>query len=97
MSLQLLENENVGSLNKKQKQLLESITQSADRLLKITAELLNLTFMQICSRRFGYLSTLMSNAIRYLYEDSVVSLKLIQKNDQVKFLVKDTGIGILKK
>lgn len=42
MSLQLLENEQVGPLNTEQQQLLESIREDTGRLLKITGELLNL-------------------------------------------------------
>ncbi|MBW8360661.1 MAG: PAS domain-containing protein [Kaistella sp.] len=43
MSLQLLENENIGTLNDEQKQLIDSIKDDSNRLLKITGELLNLT------------------------------------------------------
>lgn len=43
MSLQLLGNERVGPLNEEQSTLLQSITDDAERLLKITGELLNMT------------------------------------------------------
>jgi len=43
MSLQLLENERIGSLNPEQQQLVNSIREDAGRLLKITGELLNMT------------------------------------------------------
>jgi two-component system, NtrC family, sensor histidine kinase KinB len=43
MSLQLLENEQVGNLNSEQQNLVESIKDDANRLLKITGELLNMT------------------------------------------------------
>ena len=43
MSVQLLENEQVGKLNEEQKNLLTGINEDATRLLKITGELLNLT------------------------------------------------------
>lgn len=43
MSLQLLENKQVGELNEEQKSLVESIKDDAQRLLKITSELLNMT------------------------------------------------------
>jgi signal transduction histidine kinase len=43
MSVQLLENEQTGSTNPDQKHLLESIKDDANRLLKITSELLNMT------------------------------------------------------
>ncbi|GAB2793836.1 ATP-binding protein [Rhabdobacter roseus] len=43
MSLQLLENQRIGVLNEEQKTLLEGINDDANRLLKITGELLNIT------------------------------------------------------
>lgn len=43
MSLQLLKNERIGTLNEEQSILIDSIQDDAGRLLKITAELLNLT------------------------------------------------------
>jgi signal transduction histidine kinase len=42
MSLQLLENEEVGNLNTEQKSLVESINDNTERLLKITGDLLNM-------------------------------------------------------
>jgi PAS domain S-box-containing protein len=43
MSLDLLENKQIGSINEDQKQLIESIKDDSNRLLKITGELLNLS------------------------------------------------------
>jgi two-component system, NtrC family, sensor histidine kinase KinB len=43
MSLQLLENEQVGQINMEQKNLIESIKDDANRLLNTTSELLNIT------------------------------------------------------
>ncbi|SFF00471.1 sensor histidine kinase [Thermoflexibacter ruber] len=43
LSLQLLENEQVGKLNEEQKNLVDSIKDDANRLLKITGELLDMT------------------------------------------------------
>lgn len=43
MSLQLLEDCRVGSLNEEQKELAQSIQDNSDRLLSITSELLNMT------------------------------------------------------
>ncbi|MCF0041328.1 ATP-binding protein [Dyadobacter fanqingshengii] len=43
MSLQILENEQTGALNEEQKQLMESIKDDSNRLLKITGELLNMS------------------------------------------------------
>lgn len=42
MSARLLDDERIGSLGKEQKELLDSISDDADRLLKITGELLNM-------------------------------------------------------
>lgn len=43
LSLQLLESKNVGIVNPEQKQLIDSISEDTERLLKITGELLNLS------------------------------------------------------
>jgi PAS domain S-box-containing protein len=43
LSLQLLEDERIGAANSEQKQLMQNIGDEADRLLKITGELLNMT------------------------------------------------------
>jgi NtrC-family two-component system sensor histidine kinase KinB len=43
MSLQLLESEHTGPLNEEQKQLMSSIGEDSERLLKITGELLNMS------------------------------------------------------
>lgn len=43
------------------------------------------------------LINLLTNAIRYSYENTVVSLKLLTENNKVKFVVKDTGTGIAEK
>ncbi len=43
MSLKLLNDTRIGSVNKEQGQLIENINEDADRLLKITSELLDLT------------------------------------------------------
>jgi len=46
LSLQLLENEKTGDMNDDQKQLVESIKDDSQRLLKITGELLNLSQLE---------------------------------------------------
>jgi len=142
MSLQLLENEQIGKLNDEQKNLLESIKDDATRLLKITAELLNMTQVesgniqltilpvnprdilqyainatktqaeqkqvrfeidcpdevskiQADSEKTAWVITnLISNAIRYSYDNSYVSLIIRDTPDQVTISVKDTGQGI---
>jgi NtrC-family two-component system sensor histidine kinase KinB len=142
MSLQLLENKRVGPLNEEQTNLLHSITDDADRLLKITGELLNLTQVEsgniqlsmlpadpeamlreavsanktqaeqknirleidlpenlpqvlADSDKTGWvLTNLISNAIRYSHEDSVILLSVRSEMEKLQFVVTDTGPGI---
>ena len=142
MSLQLLENEKIGNLNQEQKNLVESIKDDSNRLLKITGELLNIaqvesgnvqlaikacnpvdimqyaidaTQTQADQKQIKFevsfqenlpnvkadsektawiLTNLISNAVRYSYENSTIFLTIITSNDKVIFSVKDTGQGI---
>jgi signal transduction histidine kinase len=142
MSLQLLENEQIGTLNSEQKNLIESINQDASRLLKITGELLNMAQVEsgniqlsirptdpneIVSYALNAIKTqanqkqiqidincpenissvladnektawvitnLLSNAIRYSYDNSTVFLTLTENENSVEISVRDTGQGI---
>ncbi len=142
MSLQLLENEKIGSLNVEQKNLIDSVNEDASRLLKITGELLNITQVESGNIQLGIIPTspmeilqyainanktqaeekkikfeitspktisnvladsektawvltnLISNAIRYSYDNSIVYLSVSEKNNKIIFSVRDTGQGI---
>ena len=142
MSLQLLENKEIGQLNKEQEGLLDSIKDDAGRLLKITGELLNMTQVESgviqlsalpCDAkeilnfalqanktaaeqkqiRFEIsgpdpvpkviadhdktewvLTNLISNAIRYSYDNSVIYLDISEASGKIRISVKDTGQGI---
>ena len=142
MSLQLLENNQIGQLNNEQMNLVSNIKDDADRLLNITGELLNLTQvetgniqltimpvnpkdilqyainankMQAEQRKVSFeidcsselpkvladkektawvLTNLISNAIRYSYENSKIYLSIFKDKKHIKFSVKDTGQGI---
>jgi PAS domain S-box-containing protein len=142
MSLQLLENEQIGKLNDEQKNLIDSIKDDANRLLKITGELLNMTQVesgniqlsilpsdpkeillyainatktqaerkqirfeiscpdsiseiQVDNEKTAWvLTNLISNAIRYSYDNSTIYLTIQQTSNQVQISVKDTGQGI---
>lgn len=142
MSLQLLENERIGKLNEEQKNLVDSINEDANRLLKITGELLNMTqvesgniqlsilpsdpkeilfyamnatktqadqkqitFEWSCPENVSkiqadkekttwVLTNLISNAIRYSYDNSTIYLTIQQTTNQVQISVRDTGQGI---
>ncbi len=142
MSIQLLENEQIGALNDEQRNLIESIKDDAGRLLKITGELLNMTQVEsgniqlsilpcnpmeilmyamnanktqaeqkhiqfkVSSPEIAYnvladnektawvLTNLISNAIRYSYENSIVFLSIEPVNGKLQIAVRDTGQGI---
>ena len=142
MSLQLLNNEQTGELNEEQKNLVESLKDDADRLLRTTGELLNITQVEIgkaalkienCNvksiitnaietshktadmkaivldvsidenlplimadseKATWVISNLISNAIRYSYDNSTVTVMANQVNEAVQISVTDTGIGI---
>jgi len=142
LSLQLLENEKIGKLNEEQNNLLESIKDDASRLLKITAELLNMTQVESGNIQLGMipsapieilqyavnankaqaeekkikleitapniiskvladsektawvLTNLISNAIHYSYDNSVIYLTITEQQHKILFSVKDTGQGI---
>ncbi len=57
MSLQLLQNEQIGKLNDEQKNLVDSIQDDANRLLKITGELLNMTQVESGNIQLSILPT----------------------------------------
>lgn len=142
MSLQLLENEQTGPLNKEQKSLLESIGEDTGRLLNITGELLDMTQLEsghmhlsllptpvssILSKALNavkiqaeqkqirlnidcppelpgvladeekttwVLTNLLTNAIRYSYENSDIHIKAMLVEDKIHLVVSDHGQGI---
>lgn len=142
MSLQLLENKQIGSLNSEQEHLLQSIKEDAGRLLKITGELLNMTQVETGSIQISILpslpkeivayavnanktaaenkqikleitipenipsvladkdktawvlTNLISNAIRYSYDNSTIKINVSPEENNVKFSVADSGQGI---
>jgi signal transduction histidine kinase len=65
MSVQLLENERTGSLNSEQESLLESIADDANRLLKITKELLNITQVESGTIQLSVMPVSLSEIIDY--------------------------------
>jgi len=145
MSTQLLMDERTGPLGEDQKQLVNSINDDADRLLKITSELINMAQVETGNIQFNLQPTnvqsiiedamdavqipaqqknitiqtilppvmpriladkekttwvlinLLTNAIKYSFESSLVEIKLITKNNQMEISVKDHGRGIEEK
>ncbi len=142
MSVQLLENEQIGEMNEEQRNLIDSIKEDASRLLKITGELLNMTQVESGNIQLGIipsdpmeilnyavnanktiaeqkkvkleisaeeklpkvladsektawvLTNLISNAIRYSYDNSTVLISVKSGSSKIYFVVKDTGQGI---
>ncbi|MEY3445169.1 MAG: sensor signal transduction histidine kinase [Bacteroidota bacterium] len=142
MSLQLLRNEKVGALNSEQDALINSIQEDADRLLKITGTLLDLSqvesgkislnvhpvpIQEIVDYALGathvqaeqkgirmeityadakatvladsektawVLTNLISNAIRYSYDNATVYLNTQFHDGFLRVSVRDTGQGI---
>ena len=65
MSLQLLENEQIGKLNAEQENLVESIKEDTSRLLKITGELLNMTQIESGNIHLSILPANPSEILQY--------------------------------
>lgn len=145
MSLQLLRNTRIGPLNEEQAQLIDSINEDANRLLKFTGELLDMTqvesgniklsvlpndartLLQLAveatktqalkknikldihlpddlpeikvdaEKTVWVLTNLLSNAIRYSYDDSAIYIHMTPNGKMLDFSVKDTGQGIAAK
>ncbi len=142
MSLLLLEKEQVGTLNEEQGNLVKSINEDINRLLKITGELLNMTQIESGNIQLSILpvdikeiieyasnaiktqakqkqinikinmpnyvppiladsektawvlTNLISNAVRYSYENSDINVQIKVINKKVMVSVTDTGQGI---
>ena len=142
MSLQLLENNQIGQLNTEQTNLVDSIKDDANRLLKITGELLNMTQVESGNIQLGIIPSapigilnyaikankiqadekkikliveapenlptvladsektgwvlvnLISNAIRYSYDNAAIILSIKEAGEKIVFSVKDSGQGI---
>jgi two-component system, NtrC family, sensor histidine kinase KinB len=65
LSIQLLENEKIGTINPEQKNLIESIKDDTDRLLNTTTELLNITQVETGNIQLSIMPTDPQNILRY--------------------------------
>lgn len=85
-SLQLLENNKTGELNEEQKQLLESIKEDSNRLLKITSELLNLSQVETGNIQLSIQHCDATKILQYALE--AVKPQSDQKEIKVEILMK---------
>lgn len=81
MSLKMLEDERFGTTNDFQKELIKNIDDDSDRLLKITAELLDMGQVETGKLLLNFGGTHPQNIIKYTYET-------------IKVLAKQKGINI---
>ncbi|MFA9194922.1 ATP-binding protein [Flavobacterium sp. FBOR7N2.3] len=81
LSLQLLENTSTGTINEEQKQLVESIKDDSQRLLKITAELLNLAQLETGNIQLNIEKSDPNDIVNYAID--AVKVKAEQKNIQL--------------
>lgn len=81
MSLQLLKNERIGTLNQEQTTLIDSIQDDAKRLLKITSELLNLTQVESGKIAMNMQPSELASIVQYALEANHTQAE--QKNIQL--------------
>lgn len=95
MGIQLLENAKTGNLNPEQKDLVTGIKEDADRLLKITSELLNVTQVESGSIQLKMTSTEIDKIVEYALKanKSAAELKQIKivfdKEENLDFVFAD--------
>ncbi|PJJ83077.1 HAMP domain-containing sensor histidine kinase [Mucilaginibacter auburnensis] len=87
MSLKLLGDERVGTMNAEQSQLIQHIREDSDRLLKITSELLNLSSVETGNLQLQFnpvqpevIVNYAMDAVRFQAEQKEVQLELLSKN-----------------
>ncbi|QEC66329.1 cell wall metabolism sensor histidine kinase WalK [Panacibacter ginsenosidivorans] len=81
MSLQLLDNETTGNLNNEQHELLDSIKDDTNRLLKITGELLNMTQVESGNIQLALLPSDAKEMMMY----AVNANRMAAENKHIKF------------
>ncbi|WEK17538.1 MAG: ATP-binding protein [Candidatus Pedobacter colombiensis] len=88
MSLKLMDDERVGSLNTEQKELVQHIKEDCGRLLKITTELLDLAQLETGNLQLNFaksdprkIAIYAMDAVRFQAEQKSIELELISKNN----------------
>lgn len=82
MSLKLLNDERVGSVNEEQSQLLTHIKEDSDRLLKITSELLDLSQVETGNLKLTFAITKPEDIVKYAID--AVKFQAAQKSIQLE-------------
>lgn len=88
MSLKLMDDERVGSMNPEQKELVQHIKEDCSRLLKITSELLDLAQVETGNLQLNFVKTdprkiaiYAMDAVRFQAEQRSIELELISRNN----------------
>lgn len=87
MSLKLLKDERVGSINPEQQQLVEHIKEDSDRLLKITSELLDLSQVETGNIQLNFVNIKPEQVVNYAVNS--VKLQADQKGVQLEIVKED--------
>lgn len=87
MSLKLMDDERVGTLNPEQKDLMHHIKDDCERLLKITSELLDLAQVETGNLQLNFIKTdprkiaiYAIDTVRFLAEQKMINIELIANN-----------------
>jgi NtrC-family two-component system sensor histidine kinase KinB len=88
MSLKLMDDERVGTMNPEQKELVQHIKEDCGRLLKITSELLDLAQVETGNLQLNFIKTdpkkiaiYAMDSVRFQAEQKEIELELISKNN----------------
>jgi signal transduction histidine kinase len=88
MSLKLLEDERIGTINDEQKHLIQSIKDESDRLLNITGELLNISQVETGNLQLNILNVEPNQIIDYAFdavkiqaEQKMISINVIKEGN----------------
>jgi NtrC-family two-component system sensor histidine kinase KinB len=88
MSLKLLDDDRVGSMNVEQKELVQHMKEDCGRLLKITSELLDLAQVETGNLQLNFVKSdprkiaiYAMDAVRFQAEQKEVELELVSRND----------------
>lgn len=92
MSLQLLENKKTGNINEEQKQLIESIKEDSQRLLKITGELLDLSQLETGNIKLNMGKSNAAEIVSYAIE--AVKMQSEQKQIQLETNIENKNLAV---